>query len=125
MVRDTVEGTKMARTTEEVYLDHVSALGSGDFGKLLDDYADDAVLMTLNMSFTGKEGVAAFFQGVMEAYPGLVITAGPYAVSGDYLLATWSAESDVATVDAGVDTFVVHDDRIQLQTVWFPTPVPK
>jgi ketosteroid isomerase-like protein len=125
MVCHTAEGTKMARTTEEVYLEHLSALGSGDFARLLADYADDAVLMTLDRSFTGKEGVAAFYQGVMEAFPGLVITAGPYVVSGDHHLAAWSADSDVATVDAGIDTFMVHDGTIRLQTVWFPTPVPK
>ena len=30
----------------------------------------------------------------------------------------WKAESDVATVPYGVDTFVIHDDKIKLQTVW-------
>jgi len=36
----------------------------------------------------------------------------------------WPAESDVATISQGVDTFVIRDDRIRLQTMWF-TATPK
>ena len=40
------------------------------------------------------------------------------------LLLKWSAESDVAKMPQGVDTFIIRDDKIQRQTMWF-TAVPK
>lgn len=45
-------------------------------------------------------------------------------MEGDMLLLEWSAESDVAEMPHGVDTFIIQDDRIQRQTMWF-TVVPK
>jgi hypothetical protein len=47
-----------------------------------------------------------------------------HLVHGDLVLVTWTGVSDVATIPQGVDTFVIRDDRIQLQTIWF-TVVPK
>jgi hypothetical protein len=39
------------------------------------------------------------------------------AVDGEHALLHWSAQSSNARVDLGVDTFVIHDGRIVLQTV--------
>jgi len=38
-------------------------------------------------------------------------------VDGEHALLHWSAQSASANVDLGVDTFVIRDGRIVLQTV--------
>jgi ketosteroid isomerase-like protein len=47
----------MARSTEQVYQDHMSALLGGDIHALMADYADDAVLMTMQGASVGKTAV--------------------------------------------------------------------
>lgn len=115
----------MARTTEQVFDDHMRALASGDAEALLSDYADDAVLLTLAQVCVGKAAIGGFFASTMEAFPNMVLTEQGRNVHGDTVLVTWSGDSDVATVEAGVDTFVIRDDKILAQTVWMTTPVPK
>ena len=114
----------MARSTEQVFEDHKNAILNGDFPKLIADYADDAVLMTLDGTFVGKEGVQRFFQNLFASQPNPRVSFDEYIVEGDMLLLKWSAESDVAKMPQGVDTFIIRDDKIQRQTMWF-TAVPK
>jgi uncharacterized protein (TIGR02246 family) len=108
----------MARSTEQVFQDHMAALASADMTKLMADYADDAVLLLLDGSFVGKEAIQAFFEGALQGMPNLEFSSGGVAVEGDTLLVRWSAESDTVSIPEAVDTFVIRDDRIQRQTAW-------
>ena len=107
----------MTRTTQEVNDSHLEALDTGNFEKLLADYADDAVLLTLQGALKGKQGVAAFFQNAASQFPNFKITADETIIEGDTVLITWSAVSDVGT-GRGVDTFIIQDGEIKRQTVW-------
>ena len=114
----------MTRSTEQVYQDHLRALHDGDLLALMADYADDAILMTMVGASPGKAAIQAWFVEMLTSMPNVNIVPGEYTVHGEIVMATWSAVSDVATVPQGVDTFVIHDDRIWLQTIWY-TIVPK
>ena len=66
----------------------------------------------------GKEAIWAYFISGLSALPNFKITSAETKMDGDIVLMTWSAVSDVATIPHGVDTFVIHDDKILAQTVW-------
>ena len=108
----------MARSTQQVVEDHMSALNSGDIAEIMADYADDAVLLTLDGGFVGKEAIGAFFSGALQGMSNFELSTGAVAVEGDMLLVQWSAESDTVSIPEGVDTFIVRDDKIQRQTGW-------
>ena len=114
----------MARTTEQIFQDHMKALLNGDLPALMADYADDAVLMTMDGANVGKAAIQEYFVNALSAMSDAKMSLTGHIVHGDFVLVTWTAVSDVATVPHGVDTFVVHDDKIQLQTIWL-TIVPK
>jgi ketosteroid isomerase-like protein len=114
----------MARSTDQVLQDHITALQNGDFAALMADYADDAVLMTMDGAFAGKDAVQGWFGSTLGAMPNARVWFTGSRVEGEYALVTWAADSDVASVSQGVDTFVVTRDKIRLQTVWF-TVTPK
>jgi ketosteroid isomerase-like protein len=114
----------MARSTEQVLQHHDSALANGDFPALLADYADDAILMTMDGANVGKAAIQAWFVNTLSALPNTVITTTGHTLHGDVALVTWTGDSDVARAPQGVDTFVIHEDKIRLQTTWF-TLVPK
>jgi ketosteroid isomerase-like protein len=114
----------MARSTEQIYQHHMNALANGDFPAFIADYADDAVLMTMEGAHVGKNAIQTYFVNALSAMPNSKISPTGHMVQGDFVLLTWTGVSDVATVPHGVDTFVIHDDQIRLQTVWF-TIAPK
>lgn len=114
----------MARSTEQVLQDHVTALQSGDFAALMADYADDAMLMTMDAACVGKEAVQGWFASALGSMPNARVWFTGNRIEGEYALVTWAGDSDVASISQGVDTFVITGDKIRLQTVWF-TATPK
>jgi len=113
----------MARSTEQVFQDHVGAFIRNNLQGVMADYADDAVLMTMEGVSVGKAAIRDYFRNVLSM-PNLKLSGTGEQVHGDYLLCTWTGESDVARFPNGVETFVIRDGKIRLQTVWF-TMIPK
>ena len=47
----------MARTPEEVFSHHATALGADDLDEIVADYADDAIFITPTGVLRGKDGI--------------------------------------------------------------------
>jgi ketosteroid isomerase-like protein len=114
----------MARTTEQVLQHHRVALAGGDAAALMEDYAADAVLMTIEGAKVGTAAIAGFLAHIQKMLPNLKITSTGTSMNGELVLTAWKADSDAGTVPYGVDTIVIRDGKIRMQTVWF-TIMPK
>ena len=58
------------RTIEEVFASHREALETLDFQKLANDYAEDALLVSLDGSFKGRETImTGWFQSSLSQFP--------------------------------------------------------
>jgi uncharacterized protein (TIGR02246 family) len=106
----------VARTTEAVVADHLRALNAGDLDAIAADYADDAVLLAPGAALTGGAAIRQAFASAVRALPDAVYTERSLQVSGDAALLEWSRHSATTTSVDGVDTFVVRDDKIWIQT---------
>jgi ketosteroid isomerase-like protein len=114
----------MARSTEKVFQDHFAALLRGDVAAVMADYADDAILISMDGANVGKAAIQQFFVNALSALPNAKLSIKRQVVHGDVLLLTWTGTSDAGVIPYGVDTFMIRDDKIRLQTVWF-TMAPK
>jgi ketosteroid isomerase-like protein len=110
----------MTRTPEEVFAHHGSTLGAGDLEGILDDYADDAVLIVQGRVYRGKDGARQVFTQLLEDVPeaewGLSTV-----FADDVLYLEWSAVAEGVgrRVDDGIDTFLFRDGQIRVQTVHY------
>ena len=111
----------MARSTEQVYQHHHEALSKGDIPAVMADYGADAVLMTPEGAKVGSAAIQTAFVKMLSGFPNAKLSVTGHLGHGDYLMVMWKGDSDVATIPCGVDTIVIHDDKIRLQTVWFVT----
>jgi ketosteroid isomerase-like protein len=109
----------MARTPQEIFAHHASALMAGDVDEIVADYTDDAVFITPEGVWRGKDGVREAFTTLLKALPEATWDVPIQIFEGDALFITWSAVSEAARVSDGVDTFVFSGDGIRLQTVRF------
>ena len=110
------------RSTDEVIEHHLRCRREGDLDKdLRDNYADDVVLLSSEGVHRGHDGVRTLAR-VLDSY----VSPSDYryngvVIEGAYALLRWSADgADVAVVD-GVDSFVIRDDRIVVQTIHYST----
>jgi ketosteroid isomerase-like protein len=108
----------MVRSTQEVFDHHRSAFEPPNLEKLMADYADDAILLTLDGEFVGKQAIRGFFQNAFESLPNFKVSFDKTAVAGDTFLLEWSGEADNAIIPHGVATFNIRDGMIQRQTEW-------
>ena len=115
----------MTRSIQEVFNSHQEAIETLDFEKLAADYAEDAVLVTLDGSFVGREAIlTGFFQTIMAQFPDVKIKFEKTAFEGDMCLLQWSAEASAMTVPVGTAVFIIQDGLIRRQGEWFEI-VPK
>jgi predicted SnoaL-like aldol condensation-catalyzing enzyme len=109
----------VTRSSQDVLAAHLDALGKGDLDLILADYREDSVLLTAQGVFEGKAMIEAFFTQALGALPQAKFKATGIYPAGDAVLLHWTAESPGGRIDDGVDTFVVDDGAIQLQTASF------
>ena len=108
------------RTTEEVFKSHREAVENLDFEQLAGDYAEDAILVTIDGSFNGREAIlTGFFQPIMAQFPDMKITFEKVAYEDDLCLLQWSAEASAVTVPRGTAVFLIQDGLIRRQGEWF------
>ncbi len=108
------------RTTEEVFASHQEAIETLDFEKLAGDYAEDAILVTIDGSFVGREAIlTGFFQASMAQFPDLKIKFEKTSFEGDVCLLQWSAEASAVTIPRGTAVFIIQDGLIRRQGEWF------
>lgn len=104
------------RTPEEIFAHHAQALGAEDLDATELDYADSAYLITPSGVLQGKPAIRAFFAGLFQALPQAQWNVKPIYVE-NILFLEWTADSRLASVSDGVDTFIFANGLIQIQTV--------
>ena len=109
----------MARSTGQIFEDHMGALARGDVPGIMADYADDAVLMAIDQVYVGKAEIQGFLEASFAAMPNARFEPKGLQVYGDAVLVSWSADSDTVRCSQGTDTLIIRDDMIRLQTVCF------
>jgi hypothetical protein len=109
------------RSTIEVLEDHLERPERGDIeGDLEHNYAQDIVLLCEKGVLKGRDAVRMSAKALADQLPDARFRYPFKAVDGAHALLHWSAQSPNAVVDLGVDTFVIRDGRIVLQTVSYP-----
>lgn len=86
---------------------------------ILADYADHAQVLTAQGALKGKSGVEAFFAQAFSLLPEVQLAVEQMVTGENCLLVWWSADSSAGRIDDGVDTYVVEDGLITLQTPTF------
>jgi ketosteroid isomerase-like protein len=107
----------MARTPQEIFEHHATALLAGDIEEVVADYTDDAVFITPRGVRHGKDGVRQAFTELLAELPDAKWDVPTQIFEGDVLFIEWSAVAARTRVQDGTDTFVFTDDGIRAQTV--------
>jgi ketosteroid isomerase-like protein len=105
-----------ALTPTDIVNRHMAAAAKGDVAAILGDYADNAVVLTAGKATQGKAAIQAMFTGML----------GPGAQKPDIKPVKIWSEGDVGFVSwemnggavKGNDSFVVHDGKVVVQSVF-------
>ncbi len=114
------------RTVKEVFDHHVKALNEGNLDEVAADYAEHAFVLTKDDGVVkGRPTIKKWFEGVLSGpLVGAHFDLTTEIVEGDIVYIEWKAEG-TQNVATGTDTFVIHDDKIHVQTVKILSLGPK
>ena len=91
----------------------------GDIATIVEDYREDAVLLTSQGALEGRSGLEMFYTQALAMFPQPKFGVESAIYGGDALLVQWTLISPAGRVNDGVDTFVFADGVIRLQTSAF------
>jgi ketosteroid isomerase-like protein len=110
----------MTRTTQEVFDSHREAIEHLDFEQLGGDYAEDALMVTPDGTFEGREAImTGFFQAWLAKFPDTKISFDKVTMGGEICLLEWSADASAMRIPVGVGVLFIQDGMIQRQAEWF------
>ena len=106
------------RTTDQVVTAHLQALGARNLDAIMEDYTDDAILITPTDIFKGKEALRAFFGWALENLltADVKLTVNKQVAENDLAYIIWEAHSDKLNISTATDTFIVLNGKISRQT---------
>jgi hypothetical protein len=108
----------MARSTAEVLDDHLRRRAAGDLeGDLEHNYSPDVTLLCEHGPMHGREAIRKSARELERQIPGASFEYRIKLAENEYALLFWRANSAEARAEHGVDSFVIRDGRIVMQTV--------
>ncbi|HEX7063230.1 MAG TPA: nuclear transport factor 2 family protein [Woeseiaceae bacterium] len=109
------------RSTEAVFLDHLERAQNGDLeGDIARNLSPDCVLLTTYGNFFGHEGVraAAALLG-RQLGPEQHYVYHTTTWHGEVAFLEWTADTAVASVPDGADSFLIRDGKIVAMTIHY------
>ncbi|MDQ2631391.1 MAG: nuclear transport factor 2 family protein [Actinomycetota bacterium] len=108
-----------ARGIEEVLKDHLRLRERGELEQdIRRNYAPDVVLLTPTGSFHGHQGVRDSAQLLYKAIQDPECYQYDSIVCDDRVaLLEWSARTEEMSITGGVDSFLIEDGKILVQTI--------
>lgn len=108
----------LAGTTQEVLDHHLAAFGGGDLEAILEDYAENSIIITTDGIHRTRDEMSAFFSALFAEFakPGMSFNLDHVAVEGETAFIAWSADTADNVYNLGTDTFTVRDGKIAAQT---------
>lgn len=105
-------------TTEAVFAHHLQAVRDSDVNAIVEDYADDAIIMTTDGVFRGIDQVHMLFTNVLNGLPPEIpqnLQVDRLDIDGEFVFILWSSRPIVQTA---TDTLCIRGGKIVMQSMF-------
>ena len=108
--------TDTGNQTEVTVNHHLESVGTKNLDAIMQDYSEDSILVTPDVSIEGLDGIRGFFEAFL---PGLTpeimanFAVDRAAIHGEWAYIVWNAGD---SIPLGTDTFMVQNGKIKFQT---------
>ncbi len=102
--------------TEAVLGHHLESFGATDLEAIMEDFAEDSVVVTPDASFEGLAAIRGLYEAALPIFTSEMLanyTMDRQAVHGELAYILWNTGS---SIPLGTDTFIVRNGKIKYQT---------
>ncbi len=96
----------------------MQAFGSGDLEAIMEDFADESIIIDASGVLRSKKEKSDFFAALFAEFgkPGTTFSMDQQVVDGEIAYIRWSAQTADNVYELGTDTFLIRDGKIVAQT---------
>ena len=110
----------MSRTPTEIIQDHLTKRLVGDIeDDIKTNYSPDILILSSFGVFRGHDGVRQSADKLSDALGDATFHYNHTIIEADYAFLEWTGKSKTTEVCDGADSFVVHNDKIIMQTIHY------
>ncbi len=110
----------MSRSTDEVFESHLRLRLEGKVEEDIEqNFSPDVVLISSIKRLTGHDGIRESAQDLQHDVGDAKFTYVRKVVEGEFAYLIWKAESDTVKVEHGVDSFLIRNGKILVQSVYY------
>ena len=110
------------RTPKEIIESHLNLRKENQFERDLEEnYSPDIVLIDAYTIYRGFDGMRESYKVLQASLPDAVFTYKRVVVERNVGYLIWEARGKDVEVKNGVDTFLIEDGKITIQTVFYET----
>ncbi len=112
-------GNTRRRGAAEVVDDHLRSRKEQRIEDDLTNFAPDVVVLCARGIYRGYAGLRRLWQDIDEQIPAGRFSYGHPVAEGEAAMLEWQARGDGTLVEDGVDSYLVRDGRIVVQTIHY------
>jgi hypothetical protein len=110
----------MSRSAREVLEDHLARRARNDVeGDLQNNYSPNVILLCEHGTFEGHDAIRKSADQLARQVPDAKHEILQQFSQADYGLIIWRASGRDARAEHGVDSFVIRDGRIVMQSIYY------
>lgn len=114
------EAELSARSTREVFEDHLRLADAGDLdGDLARNVAEDVVVLSGRGVFRGHDGVRELARQLMDEVPSGRWTYTTLLAEGPMAFLEWTVDEGPTRIRDGADSYLVEGGKIRVQTIHY------
>lgn len=108
------------RSTEEVFFDHLKLRKKQeDYLDIVKNYDHEVVIFTEDGVRTGTKAVEACTRQLQENFPEANYEYVSKLIYGEWAFLIWKAISAKGTLCNGVDSFMIRNGKVCVQTIYY------
>lgn len=104
------------KNAQEVFNSHMKAVDTLNPNEVILDYADDALFITPDYTYKGKEEIFNFYKDFLPNFKGFAFTTIKQETHNNVVYFVWQGKNEHINVQLATDTYIVENGKIQQHT---------
>ncbi|SEK46351.1 SnoaL-like domain-containing protein [Aquimarina amphilecti] len=104
------------RQSQDVFENHMKAVDTLNPSMVAKDYSEDAIFITPDKTYKGKEEIFNFYKDFLPNFDGFKFKTIKQETNDNVVYFVWSGKNQHVDIQIAMDTYIVENGKIKQHT---------
>ena len=104
------------QNSQDVFNSHMKAVDTLNPSKVADDYAEDAIFVTPDYTYKGKEAIFNFYKEFLPNFEGFQFETIKQETHDNVVYFVWNGKNKHLDIQLATDTYIIENGKIKQHT---------